>query len=405
MGIRMKNILIGVPDPVGTDPTEAKSGIYVVPVEDAYSVHPAPIVVLTNMQDERRTPRLIKSGEPGTFVLTRDTLTQMSVSPTIGTQRSEDLERLLVAHREKCEGIMGAKDIAGSIDFVKGVGGRVNTFLAVYRADELGQPTQPGSLFRTEGNPLTSGTLELIEGYSPSGPLVTTEDNSLGVSEGINLRWYGSETTITHPGDAEAQQHVRLVTANHLNGLTLCSYTDESYLLNNGKFNFHATQDIVGILQGTNTASLPSLATSVLLIRHKATHYALFGVDNAALVVYEVQSGEEIRKPEVKRLKLVSFLSMEGTFARGQQSYIKNLSYHNGDLSFTLRNLYLRMGFDEVLNLPEETRMGIEEEQNHRRGIERPEYRQYLARLIDRYRLKQVCAVPHRIVTVEHVRN
>ncbi len=403
MGIRMKNILIGVPDPVGIDPTEAKSGIYVVPVEDAYSVHPAPTVVLTNMQDERRTPRLIKSGEPGTFILTRDTLAELAVSPRPFIKAKSDLEVVCEAERQRVKEMVGELDIAGSLAFVRGLDGRVNTFIAIYRADEFGCSTQSGLLFRTEGNPITNTTW--VRGYSPSGPLLTTGDNSVLVSEGVDLRVYGSETRITPPLDDETRQHVRLVTASHLDGLTVCSYTDESYLLNNGKFSFHATPDMEGMIQGTDTTSLPSLATSVLLVRHKAAYYALFGIDNAFLGIYEVQSGGNIRKPEAKRLKLLSFLSMQGTLARGQNSYIRNLGYQEGDISFTLRNLYFRIGFDDLLDLPDKTRMSIEEEQNHRRGIERPEYHQYLAKLMDRYRLKQVCAVPHRIVTVEHVTN
>ena len=153
---------------------------------------------------------------------------------------------------------------------------------------------------------------------------------------------------------------------------------------------------------------LPMEAMSAAVVKFNEKYYTLFGSDDSKIFIYGLDVSSRTVNPTY--LKTVAFFSCEKAREAGS-NVIMNLSYdaQSDYVSFTLRNLFIRVGMGELLGQKGRISADIEEDRTikQKKGIPENEMdemiqkdmTQYISNLKTFYNLDCVYAVPHRITS------
>lgn len=302
------------------------------------------------------------------------------------------------------------KNTCGSIAFLG-----EEMLLAVYAADKMKEDENQvvgGCLLHSSTGKWED--LTRISGYAPTGEITINEESRtiLLPSKGELL-----ELKIAKgKGDVSSIKNLtgNILSAAHKGRITVCTDNLDGYLIGHGErsdqWEKYEPVDKPKHNQFEDRKYLPSCAASVAILEPRGDPARiLFGCDNGKLLVYKV-TGKNQDQFGLSYEKTISFMSPRTAIrSADKDDYIRNIKVEPGNdyVSFTLRNLYMRMSAYNLILLSPEKRITEEEEKvltepTKTTGAQSCERGEYLQKLKDTYALEQICATPHRITSYDY---
>lgn len=320
--------------------------------------------------------------------------------------------------------LVGEDNLCGSI----AVDSTHNLYLGLYGADTGKKVINSQSCLLQFTNCDLNSTARRILDISPTGAMCADTSVEEGVlvpaRERIQVLKQGLPDQSIYPFGREGGKNVLALHA--LEDILLVTDTIGGYFIQKG---LNSLDRCAGfgfsyLSNHTGRNYLPMEGTSVLLVKHHLTekvdqkrgmekekYYALFGSDNSKLFVYELDFDTDkrndtmstyTRKIGCSYLKTITFFSSQKLQEPMKSNIVEHLRYNNGYVSFTLRDIFMRVGIDTLLTtITPGAKISFNEEQiTDERGYdEQSRVENYVHLLKKRYSLDFVCRVPHRITS------
>ncbi len=365
--------------------------------------------------DQFRTPRSLMIKPSGIYILTKSHI----FSQGNLTEKSE--RRLIRDFLGNDQDLVQLIDQAGTMgNFVdlknKGV------LLAIYlsdsarrEAEERGQLKRTGFLLHSPTESLND--LYLLDELNPTGMvnLLDEDEKKTLLVPNRNSLEYHVHQHVQEQGKFRFNKARRLILkddvieARYLNGFTVCFDNSEGYTIDyRGKNQYFARTIDTDHFNPDSKSNLLAQASSLGMISHEKNVYALFGMEDGKISIFRL--GENKGVPYSQYINTVNFISLEKEI-REQSNDIKNIKTHDVDyVSFTLRNLYLRIGIKKIIEhnggrIRAEDEVDLSDYKNDEREVgekkSNPQDRMesYLNALKKEYRLDCAWGVPHHIRT------
>lgn len=307
---------------------------------------------LVETESNALTPRHVKCFDDKICVITRMDLQRLSMSKGIIKEYSRrELSDLFTDEAVKEE---FKRDFQGN-ELLKASMSKTDNgdcFLALYlpRTLKKDKPDRKdGFLLYSQ-----SGNLDdfyLVQKCNPTGQIVA-KNNSVLVSSGRRVIQFVKEKGVYVEREHFDDLKGNVISIAHQDGFTVCTDDRWGYILDYqgntqrfcpvDKFNFLKDDPEQLYLPATK-------ATSSLFVSYRDNMYLLFGLGDGKLLIHTVSLDE--RKPKVQFCNLVNFLTENASINEANKdNNIYSLQEQSGFVSFVLRNHYLRLGINNLLN-------------------------------------------------------
>ncbi|MBI2662714.1 hypothetical protein HYX11_04615 [Candidatus Woesearchaeota archaeon] len=316
------------------------------------------------------------------------------------------------SHRDNFDSLFDNEQFCGSMSQQDN-----RLFVAVYAGDKLklnpsiNLKLQEGFLFCSESNNDHLPNFKLLEqGIEdfPTGQVISIDDLLIYPSYeklvSYNLDSLTSEILLRINNSDLRDDIENIICFDHKKfaeyNLSICCGAHGSYSLScNGKeINSIKKRHYLDLKDNPQRFYLPSEATSVLLVDYNNQFYTLFGCDAGKLLIYELDINNN--KPKLTYHKTIDFLALDDFSYGNKDDYLWNIrSLPNADVCFTLRNIFIRISFQNLLNYNPQQRI----QQLNNFNLEKPrkeietEINSYLKDLKDKYSLGAAYLLPYRI--------
>ncbi len=195
----------------------------------------------------------------------------------------------------------------------------------------------------------TFNDAQVVSKCSPTGNILALEQKIL-VPSGRRLVTFVKENSkYVERGHLEDMKG-RVLSFASRDGYTVCTDDRWGYVLDyNGVTQRFCPPDKFNYFSDTEQVYLPATnATSSLLVSHENKMYALFGMGDGKVGVYEISVQK--KTPSVRFCNVVSFLTEQSSLREANKdNNIYSLQEQSGSVSFTLRDHYFRVRIDTLL--------------------------------------------------------
>ena len=356
-------------------------------------------------EEQFRTPRSLIMCRFMAYVLTKSHIFTLGNGISGDPKVSKGKLRDFVEGDNNLERIVDQPGIMGNFIDLKGKG----ILLAVYMSESFRKEQEKEARLQRTGFLLHSATGD-IENFKVLGnlnPTGTTNIYKSGKRKVLllpnreNLEYYvQEETNGLFNKEISVRLEEEIIEVRHLNGYTVCYDNNEGYVVEfKGKHKFFVRTQNTDHFDPKSKIYLLAQASSLGLIDYKDKIYALFGMEEGKISVFklEVKGGY----PCSEYVNTVKFISQEKEI-KGEASPIKNIKIHEDYVSFTLRNLYLRIGINHLIGHKGDRiqpRQEFELSPQIDKSEEKIKMEKYLKSLKKIYNLDCIWGVTHRIST------
>ncbi|MBS3123752.1 hypothetical protein J4437_03890 [Candidatus Woesearchaeota archaeon] len=282
-----------------------------------------------------------------------------------------------------------------------------NAYLALY-LNKGNRETTPGYLFTSD---LSFNELKLQSDIHPTKNLVLTapENNSLS-----SLLIPQEKEVVSLDGQTIIAARAPILALAHKGDIIACTDNQGGYLIDvNGRkidgcppSKLSSGEDYHYFSQENQSKKyLPYQAESVAIAGSESNErYILFGLDDSVLRIYRIDKTDS-KNPQLVYHSSISFFSTNKLVKEtGKDHYIRNLRVTKDWVDFTTSNLYIRVSFNKLKEhdkgvIPHKFEKSIGDYNESK--ISSGEYIDYLTQLKQHYSLEQICAIPHRVSTLE----